>query len=287
MPFIYQAITKVMEEVGCVGKNQKNQQQGFMFRGIDAVMNAIYPALVRNKVFIVPEVLEHEREERKTKSGTNMIYSVCKIRYTFFAEDGSSISAVVLGEGMDTGDKATNKAMAIAFKYACFQVFCIPTEEMKEQDPDSKTPEPSVKKNPVLNVSKSEMSEGSIGKESISVPKEPGSVTNYTKSKVRELEQVLKKNRIKSQTIHVLYRVNSLEELSEEKYQNIMKHLADIKKRQEIQELEQILKKNRIQFQTIYNLYRVQSLDELSEKKYRNIMEHIKDIKAQQDLIYQ
>ena len=40
--------------------------------------------------------------------------------------------------GMDSGDKATTKAMAIAFKYACFQVFCIPTEEMK--DPDAETP---------------------------------------------------------------------------------------------------------------------------------------------------
>ena len=228
-PFIYQAITKVMEEVGCVGKNQKNQQQGFMFRGIDAVMNAIYPALVKNKVFIVPEVLEHEREERKTKSGTNMIYSICKIRYTFFAEDGSSISAVVIGEGMDTGDKATNKAMAIAFKYACFQVFCIPTEEMKDQDPDSKTPEPSVKKNPVPNAPKSEPSKVSTKKETVSAPKVPESAANHIKSKIYELEQTLKKNKIKPQTIHVLYRVNSLEELSEAKYQNIMNHLDDIK----------------------------------------------------------
>ena len=282
IPFIYQAITKVMEEVGYVGKNQKNQQQGFMFRGIDAVMNAIYPALVKNKVFIVPEVLEQEREERKTKSGTTMIYSVCKIRYTFFAADGSSISAVVVGEGMDTGDKATNKAMATAFKYACFQVFCIPTEEMKEQDPDFKTPEPSVKK-PLLDVKQSEK------KEPASTPNvSEGQKSNkISKNEIGALEQVLKNKGIQPQTIHILYRVNSLEELSEAKYQNIMKHLEEIRKRQEVQELEQTLKKNGIQPQTIYVLYQVNSLEELSEKKYRNIMEHMKDIKAQQDLIYQ
>ena len=134
---IFESINAVMNDIGAVGKNSKNSQQGFMFRGIDAVMNAINPALVKNKVFIVPEILDQSREERKTSKGGALIYSICKVKYTFYAEDGTSISAVVIGEGMDSGDKATNKAMSIAFKYACFQVFCIPTEEMKAADPDN------------------------------------------------------------------------------------------------------------------------------------------------------
>lgn len=138
---IYETIAAVMEEIGAIGKDSKNQQQGFMYRGIDAVMNAINPALIKHKLFIVPEVLEQKREERQTSRGGNLIYSVCTIKYTFYAEDGSSVSAVVIGEGMDSGDKATNKAMSIAFKYACFQIFCIPTEEMK--DPDAECHEPS------------------------------------------------------------------------------------------------------------------------------------------------
>ncbi len=138
---IYEAISRCMEEIGAVGKDAVNKQQGFKYRGIDAVMNAINPALTKNHVFIVPEVLDQSREERTTKSGGALIYSVCRIKYTFYAEDGSSIEAVTVGEGMDSGDKATNKAMAIAFKYACFQVFCIPTEEMK--DPDEETQDPA------------------------------------------------------------------------------------------------------------------------------------------------
>lgn len=109
-----------------------------MYRGVDDVMNALYPALSKCKVFIVPEILEQKREERQTAKGAILIYSICKIRYRFFADDGSFVEAITIGEGMDSGDKATNKAMAIAFKYACFQVFCIPTEEM--HDPDSETP---------------------------------------------------------------------------------------------------------------------------------------------------
>lgn len=135
---IYQTIAAVMEDVGAIGKNSKNDQQKFMYRGIDAVMNALNPAFIKHRLFVVPEVLEQVREERRTSKGGMLLYSICKIKYTFFAEDGSSIDATVIGEGMDSGDKATNKAMSIAFKYACFQVFCIPTEEMK--DPDAETP---------------------------------------------------------------------------------------------------------------------------------------------------
>ena len=122
---IFESISAVMNDIGAIGQTSKNTTQGFMFRGIDAVMNAINPALVKYKVFIVPTVLEQTREERTNSKGTTLIYSIVRVKYTFYAEDGSSVAAVVIGEGMDSGDKATNKAMSIAFKYACFQVFCL------------------------------------------------------------------------------------------------------------------------------------------------------------------
>ena len=138
---IFETIAAVMAEIGSIGKDSRNQKQNFMYRGIDAVMNALSPAIIKYKLFVVPEVLNQRREERQSANGGNLIYSICTIKYTFYAEDGSFISATVVGEGMDTGDKATNKAMSVAFKYACFQVFCIPTEEMR--DTDAETPPPS------------------------------------------------------------------------------------------------------------------------------------------------
>lgn len=131
---IYETITAVMSDIGSIGKEQVNQQQGFRYRGIDDVMNALSPAFIKHRLFIVPEVLEQRREERQTTRGGNLIYSICRVKYTFYASDGSNISAVVVGEGMDSGDKASNKALAVAFKYACFQVFCIPTKEMLDPD---------------------------------------------------------------------------------------------------------------------------------------------------------
>ena len=141
---IYESINKIMEQIPAISKSKTNQQQGFKFRGIDDVMNTLQPILAKNKVFVTPEVIENNREERLTKSGGTITYSIMKIKYTFFAEDGTFITATTVGEAMDTADKASNKSMAIAFKYALFQVFCIPTEEM--QDPDEITPENSFKK---------------------------------------------------------------------------------------------------------------------------------------------
>ena len=135
---IYKAIADTMNDVSAVGKSSHNKNQNYWFRGIDAVMNALHPAMTKNRIFVVPEVLEQQREERQGKSG-KLLYSICKIKYSFFADDGSSVSAIVIGEGMDSGDKATNKAMSVAFKYACFQVFCIPTEDII--DPDAESPE--------------------------------------------------------------------------------------------------------------------------------------------------
>ena len=139
---IFESMAAVMEDCGAVAKNEKNPQQGYKYRGIDAVMNALNPALRKNHVFVVPEVLEQTREERTTAKGGLLICSVTKVKYTFYAEDGSSVSAVVIGEGMDSGDKSMNKAMSAAFKYACFQAFCIPTEEMKDSEQDSPEPAP-------------------------------------------------------------------------------------------------------------------------------------------------
>lgn len=144
MAQIHEAIIAIMGEIGAIGKNQTNQQQHFKYRGIDDVMNALNPLLIKHGVFLVPEVLEKAREERESKSGGNLIYSVLTVKYTFYAADGSSVTAIIVGEGMDSGDKASNKALAIAMKYAMFQVFCIPTEEMK--DPDADTPPPSTPK---------------------------------------------------------------------------------------------------------------------------------------------
>lgn len=158
-PQIYPLIGEAMRRLTAVAKDSVNQTQGFKYRGIDAVMNALYPVMSELGLFFVPEVLEQTREERTTtkfyggqEKKTTLLYSLLKIRYTMYAPDGSNVSAVVIGEGMDSGDKASNKAMAVGLKYAAFQLFMIPTEEMKNDDPDRVThevdPKPEPKQEP-------------------------------------------------------------------------------------------------------------------------------------------
>ena len=137
-------LCKIALEVRAIGKDSKNQQQGFSFRGIDAVMNHLHPLFAKYSVVILPEVMEDRTEERQTAKGTNLIYRVLKIKYRFVADDGSELCCVVIGEGMDTGDKAANKAMAVALKYALSQTLLLPYDEV---DPDAETqPESTPKK---------------------------------------------------------------------------------------------------------------------------------------------
>ena len=136
---IYKAVAGVIADIGTVGKDKVNKQQGFKYRSVDDVYSVLNPALAKNKIFIIPEILEQKREMRTNKNGTQIIWVTLRIKYTLFADDGSFIETVLLGEAMDTGDKAINKAMAIAYKYLCFQVFCIPVEDM--DDPDAERPE--------------------------------------------------------------------------------------------------------------------------------------------------
>lgn len=137
---IYELIGTAMRKVGAIGKDSTatniNGKQMYKFRGIDAVYNALNPVMSDLGLFITPEVLEQTREERKTTNGGNLIYSILRVRFTMYAPDGSNVSGVVTGEGMDSGDKASNKAMSAAMKYFCFQTFMIPTEEMVDPDAD-------------------------------------------------------------------------------------------------------------------------------------------------------
>ena len=88
---IYEAISNVMKDVGVVGKGDSNDFDHYKYRGIDAVMNALNPAMIKNRVFVTPTVLESQREERAGKNGTNMVYSVLTVKYTFFTTDGSFV----------------------------------------------------------------------------------------------------------------------------------------------------------------------------------------------------
>jgi len=222
---IYEAISGVMSDIGAVGKDSKNVQQNFMYRGIDAVMNALQPAMVRHKVFVIPEVLERTVSELVTARGAKMNWVTCKIKYSFFTTDGSSVEAVTIGESMDMGDKATNKAMSIAFKYACFQVFCIPTEEMI--DPDSESPE-MVDPGNTKKSGKKPSGKASEKKNETEKPQE-----KIDQAKINILKAEMTRTGVPEKTILSLVRKNCLEDLTPEDFKSMMKKFEVTKDKKE------------------------------------------------------
>jgi len=140
---IAQALNEVMKEVGAVKKNDRNASQGFNFRGIDAVVNAVSPALQKHGVIVVPSVEDYEYASVEIgKNRTVMGHVKVKVTYTFIGAGGDAIKATVVGEAMDSGDKATAKAMSVAFRTALLQTLSLPTDE---PDPDSQSYERSEK----------------------------------------------------------------------------------------------------------------------------------------------
>ena len=134
---VYLAISKVMGRMASegVGKDRKNAMQGYNFRGIDDMYNALSRPMVDAGLVVLPRVISRECVERTTAKGGAIFYVTIGCEFDFVAaSDGSIHTVKTFGEAMDSADKATNKAMSAAFKYACMQVFCIPTEGDNDAD---------------------------------------------------------------------------------------------------------------------------------------------------------
>jgi len=138
---VYQAINAVQAALSVegIGKNRLNTQGVvYKFRGIDDVYNALSPLLAKHGLVIIPRMMKRACEERQSKAGSALFYVTVEAEFDFVAaEDGTSHTARTFGEAMDSGDKATNKAMSAAYKYAAFQTFAIPTEGNPDADAET------------------------------------------------------------------------------------------------------------------------------------------------------
>lgn len=140
-PKVISAIARVMAEVGAVGKTKKNQAQGYQFRGVDDVVAHVQEVMAKCGLVVIPRVIEREREMLTTQKGGSMVSVRLLVEHTFFCEeDGSSVVCTTLGEAMDSGDKASNKAMSAALKYCLTESLLIPTYEV-DRDTEEHSPQ--------------------------------------------------------------------------------------------------------------------------------------------------
>lgn len=134
---IYAAMIKVLGSLRAVPKDGWNPHFEYNYRGIDQVFNAVHGPFAEHGVFVVPEVLSREATKVNTANGKPGLHVVMSVKFTFYGQDGSNFFAVATGEGIDSADKASNKAMQAAFKYCLIQTFCMATVDMVDADEDS------------------------------------------------------------------------------------------------------------------------------------------------------
>lgn len=139
---VYAKIAAVQGELARIGigKDSVNSFDKYRFRGIDAVYNALAPLLAKHGLCVLPRIIERDCQERESRKGEPMFYVTVTAEFDFVSADDGTIHTVrTYGEAMDRSDKATNKAMSAAYKYAAFMAFAIPTEG--DNDADAHTPE--------------------------------------------------------------------------------------------------------------------------------------------------
>ena len=190
---IFQQLPLITAEIKAVGKDHTNTFQHYKFRSIDDVFNVANMLLGKHKVTIIPSYKVLSEVIGKTAKGGEQKNVVLEATYTFYADDGSSVSCITIGEASDTSDKAYNKAMSTAFKYALFQVFCIPTEE--EKDTELKSP-PAIKK-------------------------------ELSKELLLQVNTVITKSKVDREALKKYYKVGSIKEITEAQAEEIVKRCND------------------------------------------------------------
>lgn len=127
---VNKSVAEVIKSIAKDGLEKKKKNQYYQYRGIDDLLNMLSPKLASNSLMIVPEYYDYvSRKEGK-------IYHVSlsvnlNIRSLI---DDSFIKITGVGEAFDNSDKATYKAMSMAYKYLLIQAFCIPVEGNPDEE---------------------------------------------------------------------------------------------------------------------------------------------------------
>jgi hypothetical protein len=137
-PSLHRKLTEVMAAVDWQKKTGRNTQQNYAFVTAEQIKDAVRGPLAEKRVMVYTSVKSVERTEWQTKSGTTMFSATIHGEVTFADGDsGEMFTVEAAGEGMDSGDKALNKAQTAMVKYALINTFLIPTGD----DPEADSPE--------------------------------------------------------------------------------------------------------------------------------------------------
>ena len=126
------AFARVMADVQSIAKkDQRNDVGGrYNFRGVDAVVNAVGPALRRHGVLMLPtKILSLEQRESRTSGGKVMQDVTVTVQWTVIGPKADQLPLLEsAGQATDTSDKGTAKAISVAQRVLLLTSLQIPTQ---------------------------------------------------------------------------------------------------------------------------------------------------------------
>jgi hypothetical protein len=142
---IYERLSLITAEIGVVEKSLKvqvNQNSSYKAVSERDVLDAVKPIEQKYRVYSYPasrqivdrDILTKESEYQGKVTRSNTLFMRVETVYRFVNIDNPTeiIETTVYGDGLDTGDKATGKAMTYADKYALMKAYKLSTGD----DPD-------------------------------------------------------------------------------------------------------------------------------------------------------
>lgn len=138
VPHVHRSIVEAMSRLRKIAKKRETTGgERFSYRGIEDAMAALQPVLIDLGLHINMHVVSVSYDQKESQKGNAMTVCFMQMRFELHSiKDGSSIFSTVASEGVDVSDKASNKALSNCLKYWIFQLFMIPTSELKDSEGD-------------------------------------------------------------------------------------------------------------------------------------------------------
>lgn len=138
MPQVYEAVRRVLADMPAIekGGTAPANMGGYKFRRVEDITAALKPLFAKHGVLCMPTVKQRVETQRNT-ANNKVLYCVdLEIEFAFYGPKGDCLTTNVWGQGTDSGDKATQKAVTSAFKTLLSVVFCISDSEMDAEAHD-------------------------------------------------------------------------------------------------------------------------------------------------------
>ncbi|MEV0149063.1 MULTISPECIES: hypothetical protein [unclassified Nonomuraea] len=133
---VHVAWANVMGVVRAVTKGDKVTEgpARFDYRGVDRALNVFGPACRAHGVLVLPHRVEPSYRDTTTSTGKPTRECTVVVTYRIYGPNGDHLEVQAAGESLDTGDKGSAKAQAVALRTLLYHAGLVPT---LDPDPDA------------------------------------------------------------------------------------------------------------------------------------------------------